>query len=100
MLQGGQGFRRHDHAIAVGVDHPFDQLAKRGRPHGSDAVHQRPAQRAGVEPNALLLGVGKGYWVVADDGSTWAFGDARWLGSVNSLGLPRVAPIVGFAVAA
>ncbi|MDQ1397855.1 MAG: hypothetical protein QOG64_3114 [Acidimicrobiaceae bacterium] len=42
---------------------------------------------------------GKGYWIVGDDGSTWAFGDARWFGAVNTLGLPRVAPIVGFAVA-
>jgi hypothetical protein len=39
---------------------------------------------------------GNGYWLVADDGGIFAFGDADFLGSTGNIKLNR--PVVGMAV--
>ena len=58
-------------------------------------ARSRPVSCRRIVPTAT----GQGYWIAADDGSAWAFGDARYLGAPNALGLPRISTIVGMAVA-
>jgi sugar lactone lactonase YvrE len=50
-----------------------------------------------AEPGAIAHGaqLGSGYWLVASDGRIFAFGDARYLGSMGAIPLNR--PIVGMA---
>ena len=41
---------------------------------------------------------GKGYWVQSNDGTTWAFGNARHYGDVTKMGLKLNAPMIDLAV--
>ncbi len=49
----------------------------------------------GLRSNWFRISVPGGYWVAANDGSIWAFGDAPFLGSMG--GQPLFRPIVGIA---
>ena len=54
----------------------------------------------GIRLNRPIVGIaatptGNGYWLVADDGGVFCFGDARFLGSLG--GLTLVARIVAMA---
>src|SRR5438876_1095770 len=54
-----------------------------------------PAARAGDNVHALGT-LGKGYWLAANDGGIFSFGDAKFKGSTGAITLNK--PIVGIAV--
>jgi hypothetical protein len=51
------------------------------------------------KPACAIVGTstGKGYWIAAEDGGIFAFGDAQFKGSLPALGITPAQPIVGMA---
>jgi len=64
--------------------------------HANDAGHAQLA--AAFDPvidGSTASGAGRGYWLVASDGSIFAYGDAAFFGSTGAMKLNK--PIVGMA---
>ena len=61
--------------------------------YAPDAVSYSVQGPGGVE--IMSTASGSGYWIQANDGSVWAFGDAQYMGGANGQSLN--APIVGAA---
>ena len=83
--------------VAVGVNHPIgareggDVTGHEGAPaYGSTAAQEVTGRMVALAATPT----GLGYWQVADNGDVYAFGDARFAGSV---GAPLNRPIVGMA---
>lgn len=79
--------RRHRKSFIAGYGHP---------PYG-EGSSAFPIADALTAPASAIIATpsGKGYWVVAQDGGVFTFGDAPFLGSMG--GRPLNAPIVGAA---
>lgn len=75
-------------------------IAGYGHPPYSDSASGPafPIANALTKPASSIVSTssGDGYWVVAEDGGVFTFGDARFFGSMG--GRPLNAPIVGAAV--
>ncbi len=94
-----------------GVAVPFAAIARPDRAAGyyAEAVTGTVAQfgttansAQGVESDAFFSGLaitpdGQGIWQVGTDGGVFAFGDARFYGSLPGAGVTPNAPIVGIA---
>lgn len=55
-------------------------------------IDEPPQYPVGSQPVAIVACASGGYWIVAEDGGTYAFGDAPFLGSLS--GIPLSAPVV------
>lgn len=84
--------RRNRKAFIVGYGHPpySDEIA-------ADAPETFPIADALTKPASGIIptATGGGYWVVAQDGGVFSFGDAKFFGSMG--GQPLAAPVVGAA---
>ncbi len=81
--------RRNRKSFIVGYGHP---------PYSDAVPGGLPLADALTKPASAILSTksGNGYWLIAEDGGVFTFGDARFFGSMG--GRPLNAPIVGAAI--
>ncbi|MHB8288422.1 MAG: fibronectin type III domain-containing protein, partial [Acidimicrobiales bacterium] len=88
----------HDSAVFAGLvngtSYTFSIVANNGNGPGDPSAQSAAVTPAANPPPGATEGA-PGYWEVAADGGLFAFGDAKFYGSMG--GKPLNAPIVGFA---
>lgn len=76
----------------------IDEIPEINRRAGTGDVGPTPTSSTGGAVQIVSSASGKGYYIAADDGGVFCFGDARYHGSMG--GKKLAAPVVGLAVSA